>query len=68
MVTQRTYDYGRLDGHAAYIAPRYMRGVAQPNNSLNPTRRSLPFMNVVALRLPCVVASAVGLIRALCFC
>ena len=35
------------------------------NNSLNPTRLSMPFIKVVALRLDCVVSSAVGLIRAL---
>ena len=36
-----------------------------PNNSLNPTRLSLAFIKLVWWDLCCVVASAVGLIRAL---
>jgi hypothetical protein len=40
----------------------------QSNNSFNPTRLSVAFINLVALRLACVISSAVGLIRALvCF-
>jgi hypothetical protein len=37
---------------------------AAHNNSFNPTRLSLAFINVVALRLACVASPAGGLIRA----
>jgi hypothetical protein len=43
---------------------RSVSRVAPPNNSLNPTARSLPFINVMSCDLACVVLSGGGLIRA----
>ena len=53
----------RINGERSGAAEWQRR--TKPNNSFNPTRLSVAFINVGCWDLCCVVMSAVGLIRAL---